>query len=114
MNRLNKGAKPMEELRRKFAENLYYKACDLADCDLEELDNGDDLDAYLFEQRVIAICEAVFKEMIFVERELICIKAGGTEKKIFATLPTDREGVMSEVSKELPSALQKGTLDEGK
>lgn len=91
----------MEELRRKFAENLYYKACDLAECDLEELDNGDDLDAYLFEQKMIAICEAVFKEMIFVE-------AGLLEKKIFATLPTDREGVMSEVSKELPSALQKG------
>ena len=91
----------MEELRRKFAENLYYKACDLAECDLEELDNGDDLDAYLVEQKMIAICEAVFKEMIFVE-------AGLLEKKIFVTLPTDREGVMSEVSKELPSALQKG------
>lgn len=104
----------MEELRRKFAENLYYKACDLANEDIEELDNGDDLDAYLFEQRVIAICEAVFKEMIFVERELICIELGGTKKKIFATLPTDMEGVMSEVSKELPPALQKGTLDEGK
>ena len=26
----------MEELRRKFAEELYYKACDLAECDLEE------------------------------------------------------------------------------
>ena len=91
----------MEELRRKFAENLYYKACDLAECDLEELDNGDDLDAYLIEQKMIAICEAVFKEMIFVE-------AGLLEKKIFVTLPTDREGVMSEVSKELPSALQKG------
>ena len=90
----------MEELRRKFAENLYYKACDLAECDLEELDNGDDLDAYLIEQKMIAICEAVFKEMIFVE-------AGLLEKKIFVTLPTDREGVMSEVSKELPSALQK-------
>ena len=77
------------------------KACDLAECDLEELDNGDDLDAYLIEQKMIAICEAVFKEMIFVE-------AGLLEKKIFVTLPTDREGVMSEVSKELPSALQKG------
>lgn len=40
----------MEELRRKFAENLYYKACELAEHDLEELDNGDDLDAYLMEQ----------------------------------------------------------------
>ena len=90
----------MEELRRKFAESLYDKACDLADCDLEELDNGDDLDAYLIEQKMIAICEAVFKEMIFVE-------AGLSELR-FATLPTDREGVMSEVSKELPSALQKG------
>lgn len=98
----------MEELRRKFAESLYEKACDLADCDLEELDNGDELDAYLIEQRVIAICEAVFKEMIFVEREMICIEAGKAEKKIFVTLPTDREGVMSEVSKELPPALQKG------
>ena len=39
----------MEELRRKFAENLYYKACDLANEDIENLDNGDDLDAYLFE-----------------------------------------------------------------
>ena len=47
MNRLNKGAKPMEELRRKFAENLYEKACDLANEDIEDLDNGDDLDAYL-------------------------------------------------------------------
>jgi hypothetical protein len=28
----------MEELRRKFAENLYEKACDLADCDLEEIE----------------------------------------------------------------------------
>ena len=101
MNRLNKGAKPMEELRRKFAENLYDKACDLANEDIENLDNGDDLDAYLFEQRVIAICEAVFKEMIFVE-------AGLSEKKIFATLPTDQDGVMSEVRKELPPALQKG------
>ena len=82
----------MEELRRKFAENLYYKACDLAECDLEELDNGDDLDAYLIEQKMIAICEAVFKEMIFVE-------AGLLEKKIFATLPTDQDGVMSEVKK---------------
>ena len=91
----------MEELRRKFAENLYYKACDLAECDLEELDNGDDLDAYLVEQKMIAICEAVFKEMIFVE-------AGLSEKKIFATLPTDQDGVMSEVRKELPPALQKG------
>lgn len=90
----------MEELRRKFAENLYYKACDLAECDLEELDNGDDLDAYLIEQKMIAICEAVFKEMIFVE--------AGFSGLRFATLPTDREGVMSEVSKELPSALQKG------
>ena len=90
----------MEELRRKFAENLYYKACDLAECDLEELDNGDDLDAYLIEQKMIAICEAVFKEMIFVEAGLLGLR--------FATLPTDREGVMSEVSKELPSALQKG------
>lgn len=51
----------MEELRRKFAENLYYKACDLAECDLEELDNGDDLDAYLIEQKMIAICEAKTK-----------------------------------------------------
>ena len=90
----------MEELRRKFAENLYYKACDLAECDLEELDNGDDLDAYLIEQKMIAICEAVFKEMIFVE--------AGLSELIFATLPTDREGVMSEVSKKLPPALQKG------
>ena len=90
----------MEELRRKFAEELYYKACDLAECDLEELDNGDDLDAYLVEQKMIAICEAVFKEMIFVE--------AGLSGKIFVTLPTDREGVMSEVSKELPPALQKG------
>ena len=90
----------MEELRRKFAEDLYYKACDLADCDLEELDNGDDLDAYLIEQKMIAICEAVFKEMIFVE--------AGLSELIFATLPTDREGVMSEVSKKLPPALQKG------
>ena len=98
----------MEELRRKFAENLYEKACDLANEDIEELDNGDDLDAYLIEQRVIAICEAVFKEMIFVEKEVMCIEAGRSEKKIFVTLPTDREGVMSEVSKELPSALQKG------
>ena len=98
----------MEELRRKFAENLYEKACDLANEDIEDLDNGDDLDAYLIEQRVIAICEAVFKEMIFVEREMICIEAGKSEKKIYATLPTDREGVMSEVSKELPPALQKG------
>ena len=101
MNLKNKGVKPMEELRRKFAENLYYKACDLAECDLEELDNGDDLDAYLMEQKIIAICEAVFKEMIFVE-------AGLSEKKIFATLPTDQDGVMSEVRKELPPALQKG------
>mgnify|MGYP000848526556 FL=1 len=98
----------MEELRRKFVENLYYKACDLANEDIEELDNGDDLDAYLIEQRVIAICEAVFKEMIFVEKEVMCIEAGRSEKKIFATLPTDREGVMSEVSKKLPPALQKG------
>lgn len=90
----------MEELRRKFAENLYYKACDLAECDLEELDNGDDLDAYLVEQKMIAICEAVFKEMIFVE--------AGFSGKIFVTLPTDRDGVMSEVKKELPPALQKG------
>lgn len=90
----------MEELRRKFAENLYEKACDLANEDIEVLDNGDELDAYLFEQRVIAICEAVFKEMIFVEAGLSGLR--------FATLPTDREGVMSEVSKELPSALQKG------
>ena len=90
----------MEELRRKFAENLYEKACDLANEDIEVLDNGDDLDEYLFEQRVIAICEAVFKEMIFVE-------AGLLEKKIFVTLPTDTDGVMSEVSKELPSELQK-------
>ena len=90
----------MEELRRKFAENLYYKACELAECDLEELDNGDDLDAYLIEQKMIAICETVFKEMIFVEAGLSGLR--------FATLPTDREGVMSEVSKELPSALQKG------
>ena len=77
----------MEELRRKFAENLYEKACDLANEDIEELDNGDDLDAYLIEQRVIAICEAVFKEMIFVE-------AGLSEKKIFATLPTDLKSVV--------------------
>lgn len=90
----------MEELRRKFAENLYYKACELAEYDLEELDNGDDLDAYLIEQKMIAICEAVFKEMIFVE--------AGLSELIFATLPTDREGVMSEVSKKLPPALQKG------
>jgi hypothetical protein len=90
----------MEELRRKFAENLYYKACELAEHDLEELDNGDDLDAYLIEQKMIAICEAVFKEMIFVE--------AGISELIFATLPTDREGVMSEVSKKLPPALQKG------
>jgi hypothetical protein len=90
----------MEELRRKFAENLYYKACELAEHDLEELDNGDDLDAYLIEQKMIAICEAVFKEMIFVE--------AGLSELIFATLPTDREGVMSEVSKKLPPALQKG------
>ena len=96
----------MEELRRKFAENLYYKACDLAECDLEELDNGDDLDAYLIEQKMIAICEAVFKEMIFVEAGLSGLR--------FATLPTDREGVMSEVSKELPSALQKGLGKEQK
>ena len=89
----------MEELRRKFAENLYEKACDLANEDIEVLDNGDDLDAYLFEQRVIAICEAVFKEMIFVE--------AGLSEKIFVTLPTDKDGVMSEVSKELPPALQK-------
>jgi hypothetical protein len=90
----------MEELRRKFAEDLYYKACELAEHDLEELDNGDDLDAYLIEQKMIAICEAVFKEMIFVE--------AGLSELIFATLPTDREGVMSEVSKKLPPALQKG------
>ena len=90
----------MEELRRKFAEELYYKACELAEHDLEELDNGDDLDAYLIEQKMIAICEAVFKEMIFVE--------AGLSELIFATLPTDREGVMSEVSKKLPPALQKG------
>ena len=90
----------MEELRRKFAENLYYKACELAEHDLEELDNGDDLDAYLIEQKMIAICEAVFTEMIFVE--------AGLSELIFATLPTDREGVMSEVSKKLPPALQKG------
>lgn len=90
----------MEELRRKFAENLYYKACELAEHDLEELDNGDDLDAYLIEQKMIAICEAVFKEMIFVE--------AGLSGLLFATLPTDREGVMSEVSKKLPPALQKG------
>jgi hypothetical protein len=90
----------MEELRRKFAENLYYKACELAEHDLEELDNGDDLDAYLIEQKMIAICESVFKEMIFVE--------AGLSELIFATLPTDREGVMSEVSKKLPPALQKG------
>lgn len=90
----------MEELRRKFVENLYYKACDLANEDIEELDNGDDLDAYLIEQKMIAICEAVFKEMIFVE--------AGLSELIFATLPTDREGVMSEVSKKLPPALQKG------
>lgn len=89
----------MEELRRKFAEDLYYKACELAEHDLEELDNGDDLDAYLIEQKMIAICEAVFKEMIFVE--------AGLSELIFATLPTDREGVMSEVSKKLPPALQK-------
>ena len=73
----------MEELRRKFAENLYYKACELAEHDLEELDNGDDLDAYLIEQKMIAICEAVFKEMIFVE--------AGLSELIFATLPTDKE-----------------------
>ena len=91
----------MEELRRKFAENLYYKACELAEHDLEELDNGDDLDAYLIEEKMIAICEAVFREMIFVE-------AGLSKKKIFATLPTDQDGVMSEVRKELPLALQKG------
>jgi hypothetical protein len=90
----------MEELRRKFAENLYYKACELAEHDLEELDNGDDLDAYLMEQAMISVCEAVFKEMIFVE--------AGLSGKIFVTLPTDRDGVMSEVSKELPPALQKG------
>ena len=90
----------MEELRRQFAESLYYKACELAEHDLEELDNGDDLDAYLIEQKMIAICEAVFKEMIFVE--------AGLSELIFATLPTDREGVMSEVSKKLPPALQKG------
>lgn len=90
----------MEELRRKFAEDLYYKACELAEHDLEELDNGDDLDAYLIEQKMIAICEAVFKEMIFVE--------AGLSELIFATLPTDREGVMSEVSKKLPPTLQKG------
>ena len=90
----------MEELRRKFAEDLYYKACELAEHDLEELDNGDDLDAYLIEQKMIAICEAVFKEMIFVE--------AGLSELLFATLPTDREGVMSEVSKKLPPALQKG------
>ena len=89
----------MEELRRKFAKNLYEKACDLANEDIEVLDNGDDLDEYLFEQRVIAICEAVFKEMIFVE--------AGFSEKIFVTLPTDKDGVMSEVSKELPPALQK-------
>lgn len=89
----------MEELRRKFAENLYYKACELAEHDLEELDNGDDLDAYLMEQAIIGVCEAVFKEMIFVE--------AGLSGKIFVTLPTDRDGVMSEVSKELPPALQK-------
>ena len=41
----------MEGLRRKFAENLYNKACDLAECDLEELDNGDDLDAYLMDRK---------------------------------------------------------------
>lgn len=79
----------MEELRRKFAEKIYYMACKLAEHDLEELDNGDDLDAYLLEQQILGICEAVFKEMIFV------------------TLPTDTDGVMSEVSKELPSELQK-------
>jgi hypothetical protein len=90
----------MEELRRQFAESLYYKACELAEHDLEELDNGDDLDAYLIEQKMIAICEVVFKEMIFVE--------AGLSELIFATLPTDREGVMSEVSKKLPPALQKG------
>ena len=72
----------------------------MAEHDLEELDNGDDLDAYLIEQKMIAICEAVFKEMIFVE--------AGLSELIFATLPTDREGVMSEVSKKLPPALQKG------
>lgn len=90
----------MEELRRKFAEKIYYMACKLAEHDLEELDNGDDLDAYLLEQQILGICEAVFKEMIFVE-------AGLLEKKIFVTLPTDKDGVMSEVSKELPPALQK-------
>ena len=89
----------MEELRRKFAEKIYYKACELAEHDLEELDNGDDLDAYLFEQQIVGICEAVFKEMIFVE--------AGFSEKIFVTLPTDKDGVMSEVSKELPPALQK-------
>ena len=41
----------MEELRRKFAEKIYYMACKLAEHDLEELDNGDDLDAYLLEQQ---------------------------------------------------------------
>lgn len=89
----------MEELRRKFAETIYYKACELAEHDLEELDNGDDLDAYLLEQQIVGICEAVFKEMIFVE--------AGFSEKIFVTLPTDKDGIMSEVSKELPPALQK-------
>ena len=94
----------MEELRRKFAEKIYYKACELAEHDLEELDNGADLDAYLFEQQRVGICEAVFKEMI-------CVDAGLLEKKIFVTLPTDKDGVMSEVSKELPPALQKGVKE---
>lgn len=40
-------------------------------------------------------------------RKLIFVEAGLLEKKIFVTLPTDTDGVMSEVSKELPSELQK-------
>lgn len=89
----------MEELRRKFAENLYEKACVLADCDFDELGKGDELYDWQVEEAVIGVCEAVFKEMIFVETFF--------SEKIFVTLPTDKEDTMSRVCKELPPALQK-------
>ena len=42
---------------------------------------------------------------------MIFVEAGLLEKKIFVTLPTDTDGVMSAVSKELPPALQKGVKE---